>query len=285
MPSYEMSESQLDMFETLAMFLNVLFIGNDKKRCDRHFHRGAAPSATGVDPAVEGEEDEPHSILNAAIYSYSALHRFIHCLSYGEPLKKCTDNITRTDETGAPKKEPHWNRLVATTFAVTDVMRFLRSEKPGLVKDTIDQLLPATAADNAIYKFLNQIGISSSQKTVKRMEQLAISERLLDGIIKIAGLSCYSHLGNYHDNCGYKTGGINVGYLQTVLTFWVVWTIQHLMNIKIYPNPEKGETAADCLSREPNGDLSWWNVEENEKIGRKQDDVTNGNDPFVHAHD
>jgi len=28
-----------------------------------------------------------------------------------------------------------------------------------------------------------------------------------------------------------------------------------LMNIKIHPNPEKGETAADCLSREPNSDF------------------------------
>jgi hypothetical protein len=54
---------------------------------------------------------------------YSPLHRMIFMMAYGEPLRKYTSFDPHA---------PRFQKLVITTFAVTDMLRNVRTEKQGV---------------------------------------------------------------------------------------------------------------------------------------------------------
>jgi len=239
MPTTEMGEDQINCLETIARHLHGLLISNDAVDNDRPCHPLGQESKEG-----DFDVDEK-TLFNYAMEDYSVLRRFIHALSYGEHLHQFPIKLGGEDRAGFDS--PKWRRLAVTTFAIADIIRTVRSTNAGIIKSTVDALLAGCDANSAIYSFLNRLGICSSWKTVRRHEKKNFGESLKQGVSARVQLSKYNGIGNHNDNCGYKTGGKNVGYLQTVLIIWVVYSVSMLVRLNIYPAPEA--SAAACLSR------------------------------------
>jgi len=142
--SIEMGEDQIMLLEEIFKILHGLLISNDADRTDRHF-------------MADGDPTDGKALARLASDDYSVLHRVVHILAYGEPLRDCPMD---------PEKK-NWTRLGITTFAVTDIIRYTRSKYPGLIKSVIGTLLKAHSAESGIYQFLNKIGISQAYVTVQ----------------------------------------------------------------------------------------------------------------------
>jgi hypothetical protein len=112
---------------------------------------------------------------------------------------------------------PNWDKLAITTFAATDIIRYLRSPFPGLIKSTIGHLLKAHGVETGVYRFLNEIGVSRAAVSANRKQHAQYAEKLNVGLAPL--LVKHDYINQLFDNCGYKIGGVKVGYMDFVLIY------------------------------------------------------------------
>jgi len=176
-PSTEMDEDQREFIETLAQFFHNLLISHDASSTVDS--RPCYPLIEANDWDLQTKE---RALFNYAMEDTSVLRRLVHALSYGErlqhfPIKSgggdgdddddSSDDDDDDDDGGSYGSEdsydvPAWRRLALKTFAVTDIIRTVRSKYRGLIKTTVDELLPAGSNENSpLQFFLGRIGISS----------------------------------------------------------------------------------------------------------------------------
>jgi hypothetical protein len=223
--SSDMGEDQVHLLEEIFLFLHSLLITNDKERTDRNFCPGGTPC-------------DSDSLSMLAFNDYTPLHRVLHCLGYGDLLRNCPF------ETDAP----NWDKLAITTFAVTDIIRYLRSSFPGLIKSTISNLLKAHGVETGVFKFLNEIGVATAAVSANRNQHAQYAEKLELGLTH--KLQRHDYINQLFDNCGYKIGGVNVSYMDFVLLYWAITERDKMIPSRIYDDPyNQTASATQALSR------------------------------------
>ena len=161
-PTSAMSEKEIRFLEDLFQVFYGLLVVNDRKERDCQFYPGGDLCPKG--------NDDGWTLRQLACEDYSVLRRAVHALAYGEVLRDCPGFYNPA--------APNWERLSITTFALTDIIRYLRSQNPGLVKSTIGALLPAHTVHTGVYQFLNQIGVSHNYRTMKRQEKRTYATKM-----------------------------------------------------------------------------------------------------------
>jgi len=223
------NQDELIVLESLAVMLNMLLIINDKHWTKKQFHPRGDPSAKAWKKVFMDD--------------YSPLHRFVHSLGTAAFLREMPIDVE--------VRNPRWESCNATTFAVTDMLRFIRSEKPGLVKSTVTNVLRAYKVDTAVFDCLNPIGVSTSSKTATRYQQYQFAQELRQGGVE-TNRTRHDFVALLFDNIGYKRGGKKPGYLQFVPLFWMFLTHAELLSLGVYVhNDTSGSESTMPVQQQP----------------------------------
>jgi hypothetical protein len=224
--SIDLSGAQLKALDILALNLHWLLIKNDPRSEMKYNHRTLFQyneSGTVKGPNLE-------ALLETAVSDYSPLRRLIHAISYGETLNKCPMDPDKI------KKDPYWSKLYVTTFAISDIIRHLRSRGPGMIKEAVSYVLRSFNVHNSVHGFLCQLGLSTSKKTSTRRQKEQYAEKLKEGLDTLA-LGQYDYLSALCDNMGFFQGGASSGYLQMILMIFVKHSAEDLVDSGAYLDP------------------------------------------------
>ena len=238
----------MHLLEDILQFLHCTTVSNDKTR---------GPYAPPLDGSAANLITVT-GIKSAALLDYSLLHRLVFSLAYGERLLGYQQGIT-PDST-------RFQTLLCTTASVSDMIRHVRSKRPGYVKIAVSAQLQAHTIPKHVYEILHQIGVCMSYQTNRRKTLKELATKLDDGINALLKAGRHDALIFLFDNIGYRMGGGHdrVGYLHMIVLVIAVIRKEDMIKYKIYPDPG-GPANQPLLSRTPNA--VWSDV-------RSQDDVT-----------
>ena len=242
----EWSEEQVKFLESLCKILHVLTINNDLQ------HR------TPFDPLSATTSSELFSVASSDL---SPLNRCVFSLTYGKELIETLGKIEELPHKG-------WKRLVTQAFAASDIVRNAARNSIGVLKSTLSQQMRVDSTSDRLFDLTGEFGISLSRTSVRLNEQARAAEKIKEGI-DLKKISRYAMVILLYDNVGFKVRAgrrRKVGYDQYTKIIWIVVTPRELIDLKIYPNPEKkGADIGDLLSR--TNAKNWEEEREKEDIG------------------
>lgn len=183
------------------------------------------------------------SLYDIAIHDKTVLFACIYALTTGYPLPSLEEHLNDNDEHGQAGEN---KKYISLTFAVCEMIRNAKwrpTKKHGprsILKEYVGNQLMVNNANNALYHFFNQIGISNSVKTIRKDCVRVFQEKLEEGYC-FDGKK-YDLFLILFDNLGFKVRGRagRVGYDQYTPLQIINVKKQDMIRWGVYPDRESG---------------------------------------------
>lgn len=208
----EWSGDQMREVEALGMKLHSLLIEGDKESRTRRYDPLAYPTC--------------NALTELSLADKSPLRLFVHALAYGDRLENLDKDSTL------------WDKIPKTSFAATEIIRHLRSDKPGAIKDILGAQLLAQDVPNSVFDILNDFGLACSKDVMMKADDGYVTMKLESGLENIVD-DRYALVITYYDNMGFKQRAVRVGYKQYTKQIHVVVSREELIALGIYRDPTK----------------------------------------------
>ena len=169
--------------------------------------------------------DQKREMNVTATQDYSVLHRCIHAFATQSLIGE-EPNITFK-----------WRSQRAASFASTDIIRNLKSQKVGRLQMFIAKQLVANGATQGLRRICNKFGLSVSLEKERLASIKDVHSALMLGLPKIDPHDLWLLL---YDNIGFK---IKKGYDQYTAMQWVRVSKEKMIEWQLYP--KFGETMSD----------------------------------------